>query len=302
MVKRRVFRAVKKDWRLYSLLVLPVIYFVIFKYGPMIGNIIAFRRYQPGGSIFGNQWVGLRYFRMFLTDPAFGNVFKNTLLLSTLSLLFGFWPPILFALLLNELRFAKFKKFVQVVSYLPHFLSSAIVCGMVLELLMVNGPINQLTGLFGAAPVSFIQEAKYFRTIYVVSGIWQGLGWGAILYLAALSNIDMQLYEAAHVDGANRFLQTIHITLPGIRPTIIVMLILNVGNLLSVGFEKIILLYNPLIYSTADVISTYLFRMGLESNNYSYATAIGLFESLVGLFLVLTSNWISRRTVDTSIW
>lgn len=302
-LSKRFLKAVKKHWRLYSLLVLPLIYLIIFKYGPMVGNVIAFRRFVPGGSIWGEQWVGLYYVKMFINDPKFWQVFKNTLILSTLTLLVTFPAPIIFALLLNELRLRKFKRFVQTASYLPHFLSIVIVAGMILEITASNGPINSLiTSLTGNEPILFMQEAGWFRPVYVISELWQGMGWGAIIYLAALTNIDPTLYEASRIDGANRWQQTIHITIPGILPTIVVLLVLNLGQILNVGFEKILLLYNPLNYETADVISTYLYRIGLEMNNFSYATAIGLFESIVGLILILSSNAVSRKLTDTSLW
>ncbi|MEC0203719.1 ABC transporter permease [Paenibacillus lautus] len=293
---------VRKDWQLYSLLILPVMYLLIFKYGPMIGNVIAFRRFMPGGSIYGEKWVGVHYFNMFIHDPAFWNVFKNTLLLGALSLLFTFPVPIIFALLLNEVKSKRFKKFVQTASYLPHFLSIVIVAGMILQLTSVNGSVNSLLEFFNGERINFMQRAEWFRTIYISSEIWQGMGWGAILYLAALTTIDESLYEAARIDGANRWKQTLFVTIPGILPTIVTLLILNMGAFLAVGFEKILLLYNPVIYETADVISTYLYRVGLVSNNFSYATAIGLFESVIGLILVFSVNAISRRLTDRSLW
>lgn len=293
---------IRKDWQLYSLLILPVMYLLIFKYGPMIGNVIAFRRFMPGGSIYGEKWVGLHYFNMFIHDPAFWNVFKNTLLLGALSLLFTFPVPIIFALLLNEVKSRRFKKFVQTASYLPHFLSIVIVAGMILQLTSVNGSVNSLVEFFNGERINFMQRAEWFRAIYISSEIWQGMGWGAILYLAALTTIDESLYEAARIDGANRWKQTLFVTIPGILPTIVTLLILNMGAFLAVGFEKILLLYNPVIYETADVISTYLYRVGLVSNNFSYATAIGLFESIIGLILVFSVNAVSRRLTDRSLW
>ncbi|GIN57038.1 sugar ABC transporter permease [Lederbergia ruris] len=297
-----ILGALKKDWQLYSLLVLPILYLIIFKYGPMAGNIIAFRKFVPGGSIFGEKWVGLHYINMFINDPTFWKVFKNTLILSSLTLLITFPAPIIFALLLNELKSMKFKRFVQTASYLPHFFSIVIVSGMILELVAVNGSINNIVEFFTGNRISFIQKPEWFRTIYIGSEIWQGLGWGAILYLAALTGINNELYEAAKIDGANRWKQTLHITIPGILPTIITLLILNIGNLLAVGFEKILLLYNPLNYKTSDVIATYVYRVGLESSNFSYATAIGLFEGIIGLILVFSANYISRRLTDSSLW
>ncbi|MEU7808715.1 ABC transporter permease [Micromonospora sp. C32] len=295
-------RALRRDWQLYSLAVLPLLFFLTFRYLPMLGNVIAFRRFQPGGNIFGEYWTGLRYFRLFFTDPTFWSVFTNTLVLGALTLVFCFPLPIVLALLLNEVRNRALKRFVQSVSYLPHFLSIVIVAAMVLQLLSVDGTVNQMVRAVGGEPVSFMQQAGWFRTIYVSSEVWQTVGWGTILYLAALTTVDGDLYEAARIDGANRWRQTWHVTLPGIRPTMVTLLILNIGTFMAVGFEKILLLYNPLTYPTADVISTYLYRVGIVSGNLSYAAAIGLFESVIGLTLVLSANAISRRTVGTSLW
>ncbi|KUO20714.1 ABC transporter permease [Streptomyces dysideae] len=295
-------RALRRDWQLYSLAVLPLLFFLVFRYLPMIGNVIAFRRFEPGGSIFGEQWVGLRYVEMFLSDPTFWQVFRNTLWMGALTLVFCFPIPIVLALLLNEVRRRSLKRFVQSVSYLPHFLSIVIVAGITMQMLAVDGPVNHALGWFGHDPIRFIQEPGWFRTIYVGSEIWQTAGWGTILYLAALTTIDEDLYEAARIDGANRWQQIWHVTLPGIRPTMITLLILNVGTFLAVGFEKVLLLYNPLTYPTADVISTYLYRAGVESNSFSYAAAIGLFEAVIGLVLITSANQLSRRTVGTSLW
>ena len=295
-------RALAKDWRLYTFLIVPLVFLAIFRYLPMAGNIIAFRRFRPGGSIFGDDWVGLRYVQMFINDAKFWDVFQNTVILGGLSLAICFPMPILLALLLNEVRIRWFKRLVQTVSYLPHFMSIVIVAGMIFQIFSVQGTINQLISVVGVDPVNFMQDADWFRTIYISSEVWQTVGWGTILYLAALTTIDTQLYESARIDGANRLQQTWHITLVGIRPTMITLLVLNIGTFLAVGFEKVLLIYNPLTYPTADVISTYLYRIGIESSNFSYATAIGLFESIIGLVLVLGANEISKRAVGTSLW
>lgn len=295
-------KSIRRDWQLYTLVLLPLAFFVIFRYLPMAGNVIAFRRFQPGGSIFGEEWVGLRYVEMFLNDPTFWTVFGNTLTIGLLSLIFAFPAPIILALLLNEVRTRYFKRFVQTLSYLPHFLSIVIIAGMLLQLLSLEGTVNQIVRAVGAEPVPFMQRPEWFRTVYITSEVWQTVGWGTILYLAALTQIDQSLYEAARIDGANRWKQTLHVTLPGIRPTMITLLILNIGTFMAVGFEKILLIYNPLTYPTADVIATYLYRVGLESNNFSYAAAIGMFEAIIGLTLILSANAISRRVVGTSLW
>lgn len=298
-----LMKTVRRDWQLYSLLLLPVVWFVIFKYVPMLGNIIAFRKYVPGGNWLGEYWVGVKYFKMFLTDPYFWQVFRNTLVISISSLVFGFPLPIIFALLLNEIRLSGVKRVVQTVSYLPHFLSVVVIASMILDTLspsggLINVVIKALTG----HTVQFMQNSGYFVPIYVISGIWQETGWNVILYLAALTNINPELYEAAEVDGANRWKQTVHVTLPGILPTVAIMLILNVGNILNVGFEKIMLIASPIVYDSADVISFYLYRVGLTMNNFSYATAIGMFEAIIGLILVYATNKFSRKFAETSLW
>jgi putative aldouronate transport system permease protein len=239
---------------------------------------------------------------MFLSDPTFWMVFRNTLVIGALTLLFCFPLPIVLALLLNEVRSRVFKRFVQSVSYLPHFLSIVIIAGMLFQLLSLEGTVNQVVTALGGDAVPFLQQPEWFRAVYVSSEVWQTVGWGTILYLAALTTVDESLYEAARIDGANRMKQTWHITLPGIRPTMVTLLILNIGTFMAVGFEKVLLLYNPLTYPTADVISTYLYRVGLVSNNFSYAAAIGLFESIIGLTLILSANAISKRAVGASLW
>ncbi|WP_433606305.1 ABC transporter permease [Dactylosporangium sp. CA-139114] len=297
-----MIRALRRDWQLYSLAVVPLAFFVVFRYLPMAGNVIAFRRYKPGGDLFGERWVGLHYFAMFWDDPTFWHVFTNTLVIGALTLAFTFPLPIVLALLLNEVRTRWLKRLVQTVSYLPHFMSIVVVAGLVFQLLALNGAVNAGIRALGGSPIAFLQEPGWFRGIYVSSEIWQTVGWGTILYLAALTTIDQELYEAARIDGAGRWRQTWHVTLPGIRPTMMTLLILNVGTFMAVGFEKILLLYNPLTFPTADVVSTYLYRVGVVSGSFSYAAAIGLFESVIGLALVLTTNLISRRTVGTSLW
>ncbi|MET7423523.1 ABC transporter permease subunit [Dactylosporangium sp. NPDC005555] len=300
---RRTWRvALRRDWQLYSLAVLPLLFFVVFRYLPMAGNVIAFRRFRPGGDLFGDTWVGLRYFRMFWQDPTFWHVFTNTLVLGGLTLLLVFPLPIVLALLLNEVRARRLKRLVQTISYLPHFLSVVVVAGIVMQLLALDGAVNAGLRAVGADAVPFLQRPGWFRTVYISSEMWQTVGWGTILYLAALTTIDQELYEAARIDGASRWRQTWHVTLPGIRPTMVTLLILNIGTFLSVGFEKVLLLYNPLTYPTADVISTYLYRVGVVSGSFSYAAAIGLFESVIGLTLVLTANVVSRRTVGAGLW
>lgn len=295
-------RSFRRDWPLYTLAIAPLIFLAIFRYLPMLGNVIAFRRFRPGGSIFGDEWVGMLYVDMFIHDPAFWNVFSNTAIIGGMTLVVCFPLPIILALMLNEVRRTHFKRIVQSISYLPHFLSVVIVVGMVYQLLSLQGTVNQIAEAFGGDAVSFLQKPEWFRFIYVASEAWQTVGWGTILYLAALTAVDDGLYEASRIDGANRWQQTWHVTIPGIRPTMVTLLILNIGSFLNVGFEKVLLLYNPMTYSTGDVISTYLYRVGLVSNNLSYAAAIGLFQAIIGFVMVMSANYISKRLVGTSLW
>lgn len=299
-----LLRHIKKNWHLYAFLIIPIVYYIIFRYIPMFGNVIAFRKYRAGSNIFGDEWSGFKYFRQFFRDQSFWRAFKNTLVLNCSYLFIRFPATLLFALLLNEIRCLSWKKFVQTVSYLPHFISMVVVAGMIKELLSTNGPINALLASMGKGTISFISLPEWFPTIFVGSGLWQGLGWGTILYLAAIAGISPSLYEAATVDGANRLKRVLHITLPCILPTITTLLILDIGGLVGSGgaFEKVFLLYNPMTYETSDIISTYVYRMGVGSGNYSYATAVGLFEGVINLVLLTAANIISRKTTESGLW
>lgn len=296
-------RHLKKYWQLYVMMLIPVIYYVIFRYVPMVGNIIAFRRYRAGSSIFGDEWSGLKYFNQFIKDTNFWRAFRNTLALNIKYLVISFPITIIFAILLNEIKNVHYKKLVQTISYLPHFISMVIVAGMIRELVSTSGPINSLIASMGGEPIQFISLPQWFTTIFVTSGIWQGLGWGTILYLAAMSGINPELYEAASLDGANRLKQIWHVTLPGILPTIMTLLILNIGSLCgSAAFEKVFLLYQPTTYETADIIATYVYRMGLGSGNYSYATAVGLFQGLINIVLLTAANIFSKKTTGSGLY
>ncbi|MEG6611393.1 ABC transporter permease subunit [Pseudoclostridium thermosuccinogenes] len=287
---------------LYAMFLLPLAFYIIFCYVPMYGVTIAFKKYDIMKGILGSPWVGTRYFKEFLTDPYFWKVFKNTLLLNIYNIIFSFPAPIILALLFNELKNEKFKKFTQSVSYLPHFISTVIICGMITNFFATDGPVNNLLAMLGIERIQFLMKAEWFRPIYIGSGIWQGIGWGSIIYLAALAGVDTQLYEAALIDGAGRWKMMTHITLPSILPTITIMLILSIGNIMSVGFEKILLLYNGSTYETADVIATYVYRRGLLGSDFSYATAVGLFQSVVGLIFISGANFISKKLSETSLW
>lgn len=285
------------------LLVLPVIaYYIIFHYKPMYGALMAFQDYAPKLGIWGSKWVGLKHFETFFTSPDFGRLLRNTLTISLSTLIVSFPAPILLALLLNEIRRPKLKKAIQTASYMPHFVSLVVVCGMIKSFVTDSGIIGQLAGIFMGGPKNLLMEENCFTPIYVISAVWQSVGWDSIIYLAALSSVDIQQYEAADVDGAGRLKKMLYITFPGIMPTIIMMLILKVGKVMNVGFEKIILLYNPMIYSKADVISSFTYRQGFETQNWSYSTAVGLFNSVINFILLIAANKISKKTSETSLW
>ncbi|WP_081972103.1 ABC transporter permease [Paenibacillus borealis] len=286
------------------LLFLPcLLYYLIFRYAPMFGLVITFKDYNLFKGIWASDWVGLKYYRMFFENPDFWPLMKNTFLLGLYKLVFGFPAPIILAILLNEVRKAAFKKFVQTVSYLPHFISNVIVASMVIMFLSpTGGLINNLLGTFGIGPINFMNEPGMFRGIYVLSEIWQHIGWETIIYLAALTAIDPQLYEAADMDGASRMRKIWHVTLPGISPAIVITLILNIGKVLEIGFEKVFLMQNPAIYDTADIISTYVYRVGMEQGNFSYGASIDLFMGIISLIFIYSANYISRRVSETSLW
>jgi putative aldouronate transport system permease protein len=304
--KRAFGATVAKDWRrfktIYLLALLGIVYYVIFCYVPMGGILIAFENYKPLKGVFRSQWAGMKYFIDFFTGYYSWRVIRNTLLINLYDLIFGFPAPIIFALLLNEITSKAFKRAVQTISYLPFFISLVVICGILVDFLAQDGLINQIAAIFGAEKVSFLLFPQYFRSIYVVSGIWQNLGYGAIIYLAALSSVDVQLYDAAVIDGCNRFQRVLHVTIPGIMSTIVIMLILRMGSMMNVGFEKIILLYTPSTYETSDVISSYVYRYGLLQGNYSYSTAVGLFNSVVNFALLVATNSLSKRFSDVSLW
>lgn len=302
-LRQETFRKIKRYKYLYLLLLIPIIHLILFRYIPIFGNIIAFRKYQPAGSMFGTGWVGVKNFKMFLGDSSFWKIFTNTITLSIESIIITFPLPIIFAILLNELRGQHFKKAVQTISYLPHFISTIIIVGMVNEFLSpTSGIVNMLIRKLGGEPIFFIVEPAYFRTIYIGTSIWQGLGWSSIIYLAALTNIDVGLYEAADIDGAGRFKKIWHITLPGISPTVVTLFIITVGQIMSISFEKVLMLQNGGNMEVAEVIGTYTYKMGLINSNYSYSAAVGLFEGVLGVILVSSANFISKRLSDTALW
>ena len=296
----------KKDfirYRYIYLMLLPVvIYYAVFCYGPMSKIVIAFQNFKPALGISGSKWVGMKYFIDFFTGPYAWRLIRNTLLLNILQIILAFPVPIILALLINEIQCRPYKKLVQTVSYMPHFISLVVMCSLLLTFSRSDGIFNDFLALFGVERSNLMANAKLFRPMYVLSGIWQEAGWGSIIYLATLSTIDPGLYEAATIDGASRFQRMLYISFPGLVPIIIVQLIMRVGNILTMGFEKVFLLYNPLTYDTADIISTYIYRQGLELTNYSYGTAVGLFNSAVNLLILALANRLSRKATGESLW
>lgn len=299
-------KKLRADWvrnRSLYVLVLPVvIFYILFNYKPIYGAIIAFQDYVPRLGISGSEWVGLDNFKRFFSDIYFGRLMKNTLLLSVYDILFGFPAPIILALLLNEIHNKFFKNVTQTITYLPHFISMIVVCGMLTDFSLSTGLFNDIIEFFGGERHPLLQDPKLYRTIYIASGIWQQVGWGTIIYLSALAGVDSQLYEAAEIDGATKWKQTLHVTLPGIAPTIITMFILKIGKLMSMGYEKTILLYNPSTFETADIISSYVYRIGLLEQDWSYSTAIGLFNSVINFVLLILANKLSKKFSETSLW
>jgi len=298
-----IIKEIKRD-KFLLLLVLPgFLYFIIFRYIPMGGILIAFKKYSVYKGILKSPWNHFHYFKDFFTDFNSWRLFRNTLLLGVYGLAWSFPTPIIFALLLNEIKNLKFKKAVQTISYLPHFISTVIIVGMVLNFLSPEtGIINRLIMLFGGEPIYFMIKSEWFRTIYISTGIWKGLGWSAIIYLAAISNINEELYDAAKIDGAKRFRQALHVTLPGIAPTISVLFILNIGGILGADFERVLLLQNPSIYETSDIISTFVYRRGIAGADFGYATAVGLAQSIVGVILLVSANYVSKKFSENSLW
>ncbi len=304
--KRSFWARARKDWirnrSLYFLMLPPILFYILFHYKPMYGVIIAFKDYSPTVGIAKSPWVGLEHFKRFFSSVYFGRLVRNTFLLNVYNLLFGFPAPIILALLLNEVRSRRFKNAVQTITYMPHFISLVVITGIVKDFCVSTGIFNDVVALFGGERTNLLMNPGLYRSLYVGSGIWSGIGWGSIIYLAALAGVDSQLYEAASIDGAGKWKQLIHVTLPSISPTIITMLILRIGQLMSLGYEKTLLLYNSAVYETADIISTYTYRMGLGNQEWSYSAAVGLFNSAINIVLLLAANRISRKYTETSLW
>lgn len=294
---------IKKDLVLYLMLIPFIAAYILFAYRPLSGLMVAFKDYNLFKGMYESPWVGFDNFKAFLGGPYFGRTMRNTLEIGTLSLLISFPAPILLALMINEMRSKKLKSVIQSITYMPYFISTVVIAGIIVNIFSPStGIINLIIKKLGFEPINFLLIPKWFRPIYIGSDIWQNCGYGAIIYIAALSSIDVQLYEACVIDGGNKLNQILHVTLPGILPTIIIMFIMNVGQIINVGYEKIILLYQPVTYEKADVLSTFIFRSGIENGEYGVATAVGLFNSAVTLVLVVITNYICRSLNETSLW
>lgn len=300
---RNLIKYIKRD-RMLLLIILPgVIYFAVFCYGPMYGILMAFQDYNISKGVWGSPWAGLKHFRSLVDSVYFGRLVKNTFLLSIEQLLWSFPIPIAFALLVNEIKNKYFQRFAQTAAYLPHFVSVVVVVGIMKDLLASDGGvITQFLSIFGVTPKNYFNLPGAFRTLYVGSGVWQEFGWNSIIYVAAISGIDQEMYESASLDGAGRWKKLIHITLPAIAPTIILLLILNMGNMLNIGYEKVILMYNSATYSTADIFSTYVYRKGLLNAQYSFAAAVGLANSAINVVILMLANFSAKKMTDTSIF
>ena len=279
-----------------------VLFYIVYCYLPMYGVVIAFQNYAPARGILGSKWVGLKHFISFFTGRNFWRLVSNTLLINVKLLVFGYPLPILFAILLNEITSSPFRRITQTITYMPHFVSSVVVCGLLRDFTKAGGLLTSIVVALGGENVNLLSKANLFQPLYVGMNIWQQFGWDSIIFFAAMSSIDPALYEATRVDGANRFQQAVHVTLPGIMPTIVIVLILRIGRLMSLGWDQIVLLYSPLVYETSDVISTYVYRRGLMEFEYSYGTAVGLFNSVINIILLLGANALSRTVNETSLW
>ena len=299
---RRLLDNMRSHPWLYLMILPAIAYFAIFHYAPMYGVIIAFQDYKPLKGISGSAWVGFKHFQTFVQGPFFWRLVRNTLSINIGMLLFGFPLPIIFALMLNEVRSTAFRKVVQTVTYMPHFVSSVVVCGLMVIFCRSDGLLTNVLTFFGLPKTNLLTIESYFQPLYIGMNIWQELGWDSIIYFAALTSVDAALYEAARVDGAGRWRQMWHITLPGISSTIVILLILRIGNLMSLGWDRIRLMYNDMVMETADVISTFVYRTGLVQVQYSYATAVGLLNSIINVILLVSANAVSRKISDSSLW
>nr|WP_300833261.1 ABC transporter permease subunit [uncultured Acetatifactor sp.] len=299
----RLWKNMKKNWILYVMIAPVAVYYIVFAYTPMYGILLAFKNYKVKLGILGSPWVGLDHFQRFFSAYNFKQLIGNTVGISVYSLIIGFPIPIVFALMLNYLTHHKLKKIVQMVSYAPYFISTVVICGMITIFMAPDtGILNVLRGFFGLESVNFLARPEWFKSIYVWTGVWQGMGWSSIIYISALAGVDYEMHEAAIVDGATKIQRMIHVDLPSIKPTILMLLILQMGSIMNVGFEKVYLLQNTLNKSAASVISTYVYEVGLINSDYGYSTAVGLFNSLINLALVVAANQLSKRFAGESLF
>lgn len=302
-LKNRLRKAAVRDWQLYLLCLPALLYILIFNYGPMYGVQIAFKDFTAAQGIWGSEWVGLKHLIRFCSAPNFLTILGNTVSISLYELIAGFPIPIFIALLLNQTRNLKFKKVIQTTLYAPHFISVVVLCGMVtLFLSPSTGIVNNIIAALGGERVYFLAQPELFQHIYVWSGVWQNTGWGTIIYIAALSSISPELYEAAKIDGASKLQTILHVDIPCILPTVVMLLILNMGSFMNIGFQKAFLLQNPLNAATSEIISTYVYKIGLIKSQFSYSTAIALFNTAVNIILLLSTNWVSKKISDTSLF
>ncbi len=300
---KRTWMGIAKRYDLYLMLLLPLTWYIVFQYVPMYGLQIAFKDFNPAFGFLGSEWVGLEHFIRFFDSYYFGRIIWNTISISLLSLLFAFPIPIMLALLVNEISSNKLKKVVQNVTYVPHFISVVVIVGMLNLFLDPNGGfINTILNSLGIEPIAFMERPEWFKSVLISSGIWQSAGWQSIIYIAALSGIDPQLYEAAKIDGASRLQRILHVSLPGLLPVIVILLILDIGNFMNVGFEKILLMQNNLNMEASDVIQTFVYRSGILNGNYSYSAAIGLFNSIINFALLILINHVAKKKAETSLW
>lgn len=302
--RRQTWKSIKKNYQLLIMLVPAVVFFLIFAYVPMYGVVLAFKDFKIMDGIMGSPWVGLKYFKKAFEDPYFLQTIRNTLIISVGKLILGFPMPIIFAILLNEMRGRRFKKFVQTVSYLPYFMSWVILGSIFFALLSINGPVNNILDMLGLDRIMFMGESSVFREVLIITDVWKGFGWGSVLYLAAIAGVDQEMYEAARVDGANRLHNIIYITIPSILPVICINLILNLSGILNAGFDQVFNMYSETVYDVADIIDTYVYRIGLKGMQYSLSTAVGLFKSVIGLVMIVAVNFIIGKIggEENTLW
>ena len=300
---KRKWKDIKRNFSLYALLAIPLLWYIIFKYAPMYGLQIAFKRFNPTLGITGSPWAGFTYFKQFFESYYFGDILWNTISLSLFTMLIGFPMPIILALLINEIKNVRFRKAIQNITYMPNFLSVVVIVSMLT--LFSNkdyGLFNKITGLFGLEAVDFMSKPSYFQPLYVFSNVWQFMGFNAIIYIAALAGVDQELYEAASIDGASRMQKILHISIPCIMGTILIMFIMRIGNLMSVGFEKVLLMQNSVTLSSSEIISTFIYKNGIQKGQFSYSAAVGMFNSVINFVLLVSANFISKKTTKTGLW